>query len=83
MLTNRSHVVHKRQVYYNQKKGKEVKQMKRTIYEVWAKTYSEELKETIMVIKARFYKITDAQLFVKVYEETYMMKAVIIETETF
>lgn len=57
--------------------------MKRTIYEVWAKTYSEELKETIMIIKARFYKITDAQLFVKSYEETYMMKAVIIETETF
>lgn len=57
--------------------------MKRTIYEVWAKTYSEELKETIMIIKARFYKITDAQLFVKVYEETYTMKAVIIETETF
>jgi hypothetical protein len=57
--------------------------MKRTIYEVWAKTYSEELKETIMVIKARFYKITDAQLFVKAYEENYMMKAVIIETETF
>lgn len=57
--------------------------MKRTIYEVWAKTYSEELQETIMVIKARFYKITDAQLFVKAYEEFYMMKAVIIETETF
>lgn len=57
--------------------------MKRTIYEVWAKTYCEELQDTIMVIKARFYKITDAQLFVKAYEETYMMKAVIIETETF
>lgn len=57
--------------------------MKRTIYEVWAKTYSEELQDTIMVIKARFYKITDAQLFVKAYEECYMMKAVIIETETF
>jgi hypothetical protein len=57
--------------------------MKRKIYEVWAKTYSEELQDTIMVIKARFYKITDAQLFVKAYEETYMMKAVIIETETF
>lgn len=56
--------------------------MKRTIYEVWAKTYSEELQDTIMVIKAKFYKITDAQLFVKAYEETYMMKAVIIETET-
>lgn len=57
--------------------------MKRIIYEVWAKTYSEELQDTIMVIKARFYKITDAQLFVKAYEESYMMKAVIIETETF
>lgn len=57
--------------------------MKRTIYEVWAKTYSEEVQDTIMVIKARFYKITDAQLFVKAYEESYMMKAVIIETETF
>jgi hypothetical protein len=57
--------------------------MKRTTYEVWAKTYSEELQDTIMVIKARFYKITDAQLFVKAYEESYMMKAVIIETETF
>lgn len=57
--------------------------MKRTIYEVWAKTYSEELQDTIMVIKARFYKITDAQMFVKAYEESYMMKAVIIETETF
>lgn len=33
--------------------------MKRTIYEVWAKTYSEELQDTIMVIKARFYKITE------------------------
>lgn len=57
--------------------------MKRTIYEVWAKTYSEELQDTIMVIKARFYKITDAQLFVKAYEDTYMMKAVIVDTETF
>lgn len=57
--------------------------MKRTIYEVWAKTYSEELQDTIMVIKARFYKITDAQLFVEAYEESYMMKAVIVETETF
>lgn len=57
--------------------------MKRTIYEVWAKAYSEELQDTIMVIKARFYKITDAQLFLKAYEESYMMKAVIIETETF
>lgn len=57
--------------------------MKRTIYEVWATTYSEELQDTIMFIKARFYKITDAQLFVKAYEETYMMKAVIVETEIF
>lgn len=57
--------------------------MKRTIYEVWAKTYSEELKDTIMLIKARFYKIADAQLFVKAYEDVYMMKAVIVETETF
>lgn len=57
--------------------------MKRTIYEVWSKTYSEELQDTIMVIKAKFYKITDAQLFMKAYEESYMMKAVIIETETF
>lgn len=57
--------------------------MKRTIYEVWAKTYSEELQDTIMVIKARFYKITDAKLFVKAYEDTNMMKAVIVETETF
>lgn len=57
--------------------------MKRTIYEVWAKTYSEELQDTIMIIKAKFYKITDAQLFVKAYEEFYMMKAVIVETETF
>lgn len=57
--------------------------MKRTIYEVWAKTYSEELQDTIMVIKAKFYKITDAQLFVKAHEDAYMMKAVIVETETF
>lgn len=57
--------------------------MKRTIYEVWAKTYSEELQDTIMVIKARFYKITDAQLFMKAYEDAYMVKAVIVETETF
>ena len=57
--------------------------MKRTSYEVWAKTYSEELKDTIMILKARFYKITDAQLFVKAYEDAYMTKAVIIETETF
>ena len=57
--------------------------MKRTVYEVWAKTYSEELKDTIMVLKARFYKITDAQLFVKAYEDAYMTKAVIVETETF
>lgn len=56
--------------------------MKRTIYEVWAKTYSEELKDTIMVIKARFYEIADAQLFVEAYEGAYMMKAVIVETET-
>ena len=57
--------------------------MKKTIYEVWAKIYSDELQDTIMIIKAKFYKITDAQLFVKAYEESYMMKAVIVETETF
>lgn len=57
--------------------------MKRIIYEVWAKTYSEELQDMIMVIKARFYKITDAQLFVRAYEDAYMMKAAIIETEIF
>lgn len=57
--------------------------MKRTIYEVWAKTYSEELQDTIMVIKAKFYKITDAQLSAKACEDAYMMKAVIVETETF
>lgn len=57
--------------------------MKRIIYEVRAKTYSEELQETIMIIKARFYKMTDAQLFVRAYEDAYMMKAAIIETETF
>lgn len=72
-------------VCYNidRKKEREEKQMKTKIYEVWAKTYSEELKDTIMVIKARFYKITDAQLFVKAYEDAYMMKAIIIEMETF
>ena len=57
--------------------------MKRTVYEVWAKTYSEELQDTIMVVKAKFYKITDAQLFVKAYEDAYMSKTAIIETETF
>ena len=55
--------------------------MKRTIYEVWAKTYSEDLKDTIMKIKAIFYTITDAQLFMKAYEDAYMVKPVIIETE--
>ena len=57
--------------------------MKRTIYEVWAKTYSEELKEQIMTLRAKFYKITDAEMFVKVYEKTYVSKPVIIETEGF
>lgn len=56
--------------------------MKRTVYEVWAKKYSEELRETIMVIIAKFYQITDAELFVKAYEDAWMIKAVIIETET-
>lgn len=57
--------------------------MKRTIYEVRAKTYSEELKEQIMTLRAKFYKITDAEMFVKVYEKTYVSKPVIIETEGF
>lgn len=57
--------------------------MKRTIYEVWAKTYSEELKEQIMTLRAKFYKIIDAEMFVKVYEKTYVSKPVIIETEGF
>ena len=57
--------------------------MKRTVYEVSAKTYSEELKDTMMVLRAKFYKITDAQLFVKAYEDAYMSKTVIIETEIF
>ena len=34
-----------------------------------------------MKIKAIFYTIADAQLFVKVYEDTYKVKPVIIETE--
>ena len=57
--------------------------MKRTIYEVWAKTYSEELQETIMVIIAKFYRILDAKLFAKAYENASMTKPVIIEAETF
>ena len=55
--------------------------MKRTVYEVWAKTYSDELKETVMTLRGSFAKITDAQLFQKAYEKAWMTKAIIVRNE--
>lgn len=55
--------------------------MKRTVYEVWIKTHNDQLKEPIMVLVGKFYKLWAAELFQSAYEDNFRIKPAIIVTE--
>lgn len=51
--------------------------MKTTVYEVWIKTYSEEMEETVMVMIGKFYEMQMASLFKRAYRDEYGITPVI------
>ena len=55
--------------------------MKRTIYEVWAKCWSDKEEDIVMKLRGTFEHITDANIFSDAYEKTYSTKTVTIEVE--
>ena len=55
--------------------------MKRAVYEVWAKCWSEKEDCVIMKLRGTFESITDANIFSDAYEEGYSTKTVTIKVE--
>ena len=55
--------------------------MKRTVYEVWAKCWSDKEGAIIMKLRGTFEHITDAEIFSNAYGEKYSTKPVVISIE--
>ena len=55
--------------------------MKRTVYEVWAKCWSEKEGTIIMKLRGTFEHITDAGIFAAAYEKNVSMKTVTIRVD--
>lgn len=55
--------------------------MKRTVYEVWAKCWSDKEEAIIMKLRGTFEHISDAEIFSKAYEEKYCSKTTMIKAE--
>ena len=55
--------------------------MKRTVYEVWAKCWSEKEETTIMKLRGTFEHISDAGIFATAYEKSVSSKTVIIRVD--
>ena len=55
--------------------------MKRTVYEVWAKCWSDKEEAIIMKLRGTFDNITDAEIFSNAYGEKYSTKPVVISVE--
>lgn len=55
--------------------------MKRAVYEVWAKGWSDKEESTIMKLRGTFEQITDAGIFSAAYEKMYGTKTVTIKVD--
>ena len=55
--------------------------MKRTVYEVWAKCWSEKEGTIIMKLRGTFEHITDANIFSDAYEKMYSTKTATIKVD--
>ena len=55
--------------------------MKRTVYEVWAKCWSDKEESIIMKLRGTFEYITDANIFSDAYEKRYSTKTVTIKVD--
>lgn len=55
--------------------------MKRTVYEVWVKSYNDHIDEPIMVMAGKFYRKWAAEMFETAFEEEFGFKPVIFVTE--
>ena len=55
--------------------------MKRTVYEVWAKCWSDKEETIIMKLRGTFEHITDANIFSAAYEKMYSTKTVTIKVD--
>lgn len=55
--------------------------MKRTVYEVWAKCWSDKEECIIMKLRGTFEHITDANIFSAAYEKMYSTKTVTIKVD--
>lgn len=55
--------------------------MKRTVYEVWAKCWSDKEEAIIMKLRGTFEHITDSDIFADAYEKMYSTKTVTIEVD--
>ena len=55
--------------------------MKRTIYEVWAKCWSDKEEDIIMKLRGTFEHITDSEIFSAAYEKMYSTKTVTIKID--
>ena len=57
--------------------------MKRTVYEVWAKCWSDKEEAIIMKLRGTFEHITDAEIFSSAYEKMCSTKTVTIKVDRY
>lgn len=62
------------------RKGKKEK-MKRTVYEVWVKSYNDHVDEPMMIMVGKFYQKQAAELFEAAFKFEYGSKPAIFVTE--
>ena len=55
--------------------------MRKSVYEVWAKCWSDKEETIIMKLRGTFEHITDAEIFSKAYEKMYSTKTVTIKVD--
>ena len=55
--------------------------MKRKVYEVWAKCWSDKEEAIIMKLRGTFDHVTDAEIFSDAYEKRYSTKPVVISVD--
>lgn len=55
--------------------------MKRTVYEMWVKSYNAHVDEPMMIMLGKFYQKWAAELFETAFKDEYGCKPTILVTE--
>lgn len=55
--------------------------MRKSVYEVWAKCWSDKEEDIVMKLRGTFEHITDANIFSAAYEKTYSTKTATIKVD--